>query len=58
MRWVIKRDSQEFKNFKQVVISSGIISVIAFLIGLYLSYVFNISTGATIVIVNLIIFII
>ena len=47
-----------FKNFKHVVISSGIISVIAFLIGLYLSYVFNISTGATIVIVNLIIFII
>ena len=47
-----------FKNFKQVVISSGIISVVAFLIGLYLSYVFNISTGATIVIVNLIIFVI
>jgi len=47
-----------FKNFKHVVISSGIISVVAFLIGLYLSYVFNISTGATIVIVNLIIFIV
>lgn len=47
-----------FKSFKNVVISSGIISVIAFIIGLYLSYAFNISTGAMIVIVNLVLFII
>lgn len=47
-----------FKTFKKVVISSGIISVIAFLIGIYLSYVYNISTGATIVLVNLVLFII
>lgn len=47
-----------FKTFKKVVISSGVISVVAFLIGLYFSYVFNISTGATIVIANLVIFII
>lgn len=46
-----------FKSFKKVVISSGIISVVCFLIGLYLSYLYNISTGATIVIVNLILFI-
>ena len=47
-----------FKSFKRVVISSGIISVVAFLIGIYLSYVYNISTGATIVLVNLTLFII
>lgn len=47
-----------FKTFKSVVISSSIISVISFLIGIYLSYLYNISTGAMIVIVNLIAFII
>lgn len=46
------------KTYKSVVISSGIISVICFLIGIFLSYVFNISTGAMIVIINLILFII
>ena len=46
-----------FKSFKRVVISSGIISVVAFLIGIYLSYIYNISTGATIVLVNLVLFI-
>lgn len=46
-----------FKSFKRVVISSGIISVVSFLIGIYLSYLYNISTGAMIVIVNLVIFI-
>ena len=47
-----------FGSFKKVVISSGIISVICFLLGIYFSYTLNISTGATIVIVNLISFII
>lgn len=47
-----------FKTFKSVVISSSIISIVSFLIGIYLSYVYNISTGATIVIVNLVAFII
>ena len=47
-----------FKSFKQVVISSGIISVISFLLGIYLSYVYKISTGAVIVLVNLALFII
>ena len=46
-----------FKTFKKVVVSSGIISFVAFFLGIYLSYIYNISTGAMIVIVNLIIFI-
>ncbi|MBR6034124.1 MAG: metal ABC transporter permease [Clostridia bacterium] len=46
-----------FKSFKSVVISSGIISVVCFLIGIFLSYLYNISTGAMIVMVNLIMFI-
>ena len=48
---------QLFKSFKNVIISSSIISVVSFLIGIYLSYAYNISTGAMIVIVNLILFI-
>ena len=47
-----------FKTFKNVVISSGIISVFSFLFGIYFSYTLNISTGAMIVIVNLFIFVI
>lgn len=47
-----------FKSFKKVVISSGIVSVCSFWIGIYLSYIYNISTGASIVLVNLTIFII
>lgn len=46
-----------FKTFKKVVISSGIISVACFLLGIYFSYVFNISTGAMIVLVNLFVFV-
>ena len=49
---------QVFKRFKSVVISSMIISVIAFIIGLIVSFLFEVPTGATIVIINLIIFII
>lgn len=47
-----------FKSFKKVVISSGIVSIITFLIGIYFSYIYNISTGATIVLVNLVAFVI
>ena len=47
-----------FKSFKKVIISSGIISVSSFLLGIYLSYIYNISTGAMIVIVNLVLFVI
>lgn len=49
---------QIFKKFKSVVISSVIISTISFIIGLIVSYLNATPTGATIVIVNLIIFII
>lgn len=47
-----------FKTFKSVVISSALVSVFSFLIGLLLSYILNISTGAMIVLVNLTLFII
>ena len=47
-----------FKSFKKVVVSSAIVSVVAFLIGLYLSYAYSISTGATIVLVNVVFFVI
>lgn len=49
---------QYFKTFKKVVISSVIISIISFTIGLILSYFIATPTGSTIVIINLIIFII
>lgn len=45
------------KSFKSVVISSAIISILSFLIGMYLAYVANISTGASIVLVNIAFFI-
>lgn len=47
-----------FKNFKRVVISSSIISIVCFLIGMISSCLFAIPTGASIVIVSLIAFII
>ena len=46
-----------FKSFRKVVTSSGIISIVSFWLGIYLAYVYNISTGAMIVIVNLVLFI-
>lgn len=49
---------QNFKSFKGVVISNIIISSLAFIIGLVLSYTYSLPTGSTIVIVNLIIFLI
>ena len=48
--------TQIFKNYKSVIISSSIISVISFIIGLILSYTLSTAAGSTIVIVNLIIF--
>ncbi len=47
-----------FNNFKSVVISSGFISVLCFLIGLMASYFYSLPVGACIVVVNLIMFII
>ena len=49
---------QIFKKFKSVIISSVIISIISFIIGLILSFIFSTPTGATVVIVNLIVFIV
>ncbi len=49
---------QIFKNFKSVVISSVFISIVSFIVGLFISYIYATPTGATIVIVNLIVFII
>ena len=49
---------QLFKNFKSVVISSVVISLISFSSGLIISYLYSTPTGSTIVIVNLLILII
>lgn len=48
---------QLFKKFKSVVLSSVVISIISFIIGITISYLNATPTGATIVIVNLVIFI-
>ena len=48
---------QILKKFKSVVLLSTVISIISFTIGLILSYNLETPTGSTIVIVNLIIFI-
>ncbi len=46
------------KTFKSVMISSAIISVICLLLGIIISYVYAIPTGASIVMVNAIMFVI
>lgn len=48
---------QIFKNFKGVVISSIFISIISFTVGLVVSFMYATPTGASIVIINLIVFI-
>ena len=48
---------QYFKKFKSVVISSVFIGIISFIIGLFVSYINATPTGSTIVIINLIVFI-
>lgn len=45
------------KRFKPVVITSAILSVLTFLIGFMLSYIFETPTGATIVCVDVLVFI-
>ena len=45
------------KHFKTVVIVSAVISIICFLIGLIISYFFSTPTGATVVVINIGIFI-
>lgn len=49
---------QVFKSYKKVIISAVIISVISFMFGMVLSYNNSLPIGSTIVIINLIIFII
>ncbi|WP_286184209.1 metal ABC transporter permease [Clostridium sp. CCUG 7971] len=46
-----------FKSFKTVVISSGVVSILSFCIGMVISYKLSTPTGASIVIVNIIIFV-
>jgi zinc transport system permease protein len=45
-----------FNSFKSVIISSAVISVVCFLVGIFGSYVLGTPTGATIVIANLVVF--
>lgn len=45
-----------FKSFTSVVISSGILSLICFLLGMMASYQFSTPVGASVVVVNLIAF--
>lgn len=44
---------QLFNNFRQVVISSAVVSVLCFVVGLIESYLFSTPTGASIVVTNL-----
>lgn len=47
-----------FRNFKNVIISSAMLSIICFIIGIIISYIFATPTGASIVVVNVFSFII
>lgn len=47
-----------FDNFKAVTLSSGVISVICFIAGVIISYMYSFPTGACIVVTNLVVFII
>ncbi len=47
-----------FKTFKKVMISSVVIGIVSFIIGLILSYLYETPTGSTIVIINLFLFIV
>ena len=41
-----------FKTFRSVIICSAIVSVICFFLGMVLSYLYSIPTGASIVLIN------
>ncbi len=47
-----------FKSFKAVVISSAVVSVICFLIGFFVSLLFDTAPGASVVIVNVAVFLV
>lgn len=46
-----------FNTFKSVVISSVIVSIFSFLIGIILSYLYSLPSGASVVVVNIVMFI-
>ncbi len=46
------------KKFKSVILTSAIISVLCFIIGLITSYIFSTPTGATVVLINIVVFMI
>ena len=45
-----------FKCFRNVVICSAVISVVCFLTGLMVSYAYSAPTGASVVILNIVVF--
>lgn len=45
-----------FKSFRGVVISSAILSIICFIIGITISYVYSTPAGASVVVINIILF--
>ena len=47
-----------FRSFRSVIVSSAVISAVSFTAGLIISYTFSTPTGASIVIVNLFVFLI
>ncbi|MBQ8993465.1 MAG: metal ABC transporter permease [Turicibacter sp.] len=47
-----------FNSFKSVIISSGIISVVCFFIGMTVSFLYSTPAGASVVIVNAVVFLI
>ena len=47
-----------FKKFKSVIICSAIVSVICFIIGMFGSYIFSTPAGASVVVANLITFVV
>lgn len=47
-----------FKNFRSVVISAAVTSVLCFFIGIFTSYLYDTPVGATVVCVNILVFLI
>jgi zinc transport system permease protein len=45
-----------FRTFRGVVVGSAVISIVAFVVGLVLSYILTTPTGATVVLANLALF--
>lgn len=48
---------QVFKSFRKVIVSSAILSVLCFIVGMMISFFFDTPTGASIILVNLVVFI-